>query len=96
MDDEQELQEILDSAPDPEDDASRVLFREECPECLGPVGEGCDDPRVLAGQPIGMYHCPGCGSMQVAGMAHIDCDRCEGKGWVPRALLQLWDGEREE
>ena len=28
------------------------------------------DPRALAGQPIGMYHCPECGEMVVAGMKH--------------------------
>ena len=34
------------------------------------------DPRELAGQPIGMYHCPDCGEMVVAGMEH-----------TPRAVL---------
>lgn len=28
------------------------------------------DPRLLAGQPIGMFHCPECGEMVVAGMPH--------------------------
>jgi len=28
------------------------------------------DPRLLAGQPIGMYHCPECGDMVVAGLEH--------------------------
>lgn len=28
------------------------------------------DPRELAGQPIGMYHCPECGEMVVAGIPH--------------------------
>lgn len=28
------------------------------------------DPRPLAGQPIGMLHCPLCGEMVIAGMAH--------------------------
>ena len=28
------------------------------------------DPRVLSGQPIGMYHCPDCGEMVLAGMKH--------------------------
>ncbi len=35
------------------------------------------DPMTMMGQPIGMYHCPGCGDMQVAGFPHtktcIDC-----------------------
>jgi hypothetical protein len=28
------------------------------------------DPRELVGQPIGMYHCPKCGEMVVAGLKH--------------------------
>lgn len=35
--------------------------------CLWPY-----DPLLLIGQPIGQYHCPYCGSMVIAGMAHID------------------------
>ena len=35
-----------------------VIF--ECPE----------DPEALVGQPIGMYHCPDCGEMVVAGCKH--------------------------
>lgn len=29
------------------------------------------DPKALAGQPIGMYHCEYCGEMQIAGMEHL-------------------------
>lgn len=28
------------------------------------------DPRVLLGEPIGMYHCPECGEMVIAGLPH--------------------------
>ena len=28
------------------------------------------DPRQYAGMPIGMYHCPYCGEMVIAGMSH--------------------------
>ena len=28
------------------------------------------DPRALAGKPIGMYHCPDCGDMVIAGLPH--------------------------
>ena len=28
------------------------------------------DPRQLKGYPIGMYHCPECGEMCLAGIAH--------------------------
>lgn len=35
----------------------------------------CDyDPTGLAGQPIGMFHCPDCGCMVLAGVAHPPCD----------------------
>jgi len=36
-----------------------------------------EDPEKLCGQPIGMYHCPYCGCMQVACMPHMcDSDLC--------------------
>lgn len=59
------------------------------------------DPRVLAGQPIGMYHCPDCGEMVVAGMEHTpknvlpDCmmpdgaDPCLGHQQVRERLREL-------
>ncbi|MNQ59435.1 hypothetical protein D3C85_736810 [compost metagenome] len=30
-----------------------------------------EHPEMLVGKPIGMYHCPECGAMQVGGMPHI-------------------------
>lgn len=31
----------------------------------------CDyDPRTLTGQPVGQFHCPRCGEVQIAGLAH--------------------------
>ena len=36
-----------------------------------------EDPIALAGQPLGMYHCPACGCMQIAGLKHLcDPDSC--------------------
>lgn len=32
------------------------------------------DPRSLAGLPIGMFHCPACGCMVLAGVVHPPCD----------------------
>ena len=102
MDDEEELQEKLESTSELGESNTSIrndpFFRETCPECLAPVGEECDDPRTLAGQALGMYHCPGCGVMQVAGMAHIDCDFCQGSGWVRRTLMTEQDflGERDD
>lgn len=31
-------------------------------------------PELLAGQPIGQYHCPSCGCMVVAGIPHLPHD----------------------
>jgi hypothetical protein len=28
------------------------------------------DPREMTGKPIGMFHCPVCGQMVIAGMEH--------------------------
>ena len=38
--------------------------RRPCPE----------DPVLLLGKPIGMYHCPYCGDMQLAGLPHLPPD----------------------
>lgn len=39
-----------------------------------------EDPAKLLGQPIGMYHCPECGSMLVAGIPHFRvCWWCKGE-----------------
>lgn len=36
---------------------------------------GCPhDPRDHSGTPLGMYHCPLCGNMVVAGCAHTPID----------------------
>jgi hypothetical protein len=41
--------------------------RVKCPE----------DPRLLLGAPLGQYHCPDCGCMQIAGCDHFcDSDAC--------------------
>ena len=35
-----------------------------------------EDPRVLYLAPLGQYHCPVCGCMQLAGLPHIHEDVC--------------------
>jgi hypothetical protein len=36
-----------------------------------------EDPVRLLGQPLGMYHCPDCGCMKIAGVEHLcDPDDC--------------------
>ncbi len=57
-------------------------MREMCGRCYDEVDEvfpaNCaEKPEELIGQPLGMYHCPDCGAMVVAGMHHPDlCKRC--------------------
>lgn len=49
--------------------------RKPCPE----------QPILLTGQPIGMYHCPVCLEMQLAAMPHLppdeDYERMTGQPW---------------
>lgn len=33
-----------------------------------------EQPILLTGMPIGQYHCPGCGDMQLASIPHLDPD----------------------
>jgi hypothetical protein len=42
---------------------------------IGDDGRPCPmplDPLLMFGQPLGMYHCPWCGSMILAGVPHVD------------------------
>lgn len=79
----------------PPDTAASVPIK--CPSCYQAKGPGCDDPVALRGQPIGQYHCPRCGVMQVAGIPHIDCDMCDGTGRleVPQAIFDRHAEEYE-
>lgn len=53
-----------------------------CGRCYGNADPlypaNCQEkPELLAGKPIGQYHCPDCGAMVLAGMKHPDmCKRC--------------------
>lgn len=51
--------------------------RKPCPE----------KPEALLGLPIGMYHCPSCGEMQLAGLPHAKPDDAYedmfGAPWPP-------------
>lgn len=47
------------------------------------LGQRCPwpwEPQQLAGAPIGQYHCPYCGAMVVAGVAHLDYSSITGEG----------------
>lgn len=46
------------------------------------------DPKTMAGQPVGMYHCPECGEMVVAGMDHPDYDDVDLGGMTEEQLRQ--------
>lgn len=57
-----------------------------------------EDPVALLGLPLGMYHCPECGCMQVAGTEHVcdaqdclleDCD-CLPAGLHRSSNLEAW------
>ncbi len=41
-------------------DVAGVLYPANCEE----------KPELLIGQPLGMYHCPDCGAMVLAGLPH--------------------------
>lgn len=62
-----------------------------------------EDPEKLAGQPIGMYHCPDCGCMVLAGMKHgpHEEDVCQLRivgtyDGVKKTLQDLWDDYLKE
>jgi hypothetical protein len=39
-----------------------------------------EKPELLRGAPLGMYHCPECGAMVLAGVPHGDlCRRCHDR-----------------
>lgn len=51
---------------------------------MNEVGERCPwpwDPQQLAGAPIGQYHCPYCGGMQMAGVPHLE--------YTPRDIAEM-------
>lgn len=58
-----------------------------CGRCLKEFPEhyikssGCNEkPEEKIGQPIGMYHCPECDTMLVAGVKHLPiCIECKRK-----------------
>lgn len=59
----------------PEDMTKTALPFEGIEGPMNELGERCPwpwDPQQLLGAPLGQYHCPYCGGMQVAGMEHAD------------------------
>lgn len=70
--------EMVQADPDHQGDAVVYLDGEEITdtmaiqEMIADIMEGeCDhDPRSQSGQSTGMYHCPDCGEMVVAGLPH--------------------------
>lgn len=63
------------STIEPKDAKDLQLPRDDIKGPLNEMGEPCPwpwDPPQLKGAPIGMYHCPYCGAMVMAGMDHPD------------------------
>ena len=56
-----------------------------CGRCYQEVDKifpaNCDEkPEILAGEPIGQYHCPDCGAMVLAGITHPEvCNLCRDR-----------------
>lgn len=72
-------------------------------EWQGKKRKPCEEqPILLAGMPIGMYHCPNCGMMVVAGMPHTspqepeDQDPMYPLGPYEREYGQPWPPGYEE
>ena len=62
---------------DPKDAADITLPWNGIEGPLNEIGERCPWPwhsQQLVGAPMGQYHCPYCGGMVIAGMAHFDWD----------------------
>lgn len=69
----------------PKDMVDKKLPWEGIEGPMNELGERCPwpwDPQQLVGAPLGQYHCPYCGGMQVAGTEHLDfsgtCIACLG------------------
>lgn len=63
------------SPQDAAEDGIDLTVRLDITAPLNEMGERCPwpwDPQMLAGKPIGQYHCPYCGAMVIAGIPHTD------------------------
>jgi len=72
-----------------------------------PSEDSCPEkPEKLLGLPIGMYHCPYCGMMVIAGLPHpkevnmdidkIDIDiECYQCGTILELCIELMDGQTD-
>ncbi len=66
---------------EPKDAINITLPHEGIHGPLNEMDEECPwpwDPQQLVGVPLGQYHCPYCGGMQIAGMEHVDFRDLEG------------------
>lgn len=83
MDDKNQFsKDYVPETGDPYDGQSQPNFDHLCCACfaegVGLVETNClEKPERLLGQPLGMYHCPDCGAMIMAGLTHPPiCKRC--------------------
>lgn len=83
------------------EDAHQAMAEKMCGRCYDVVDElfapNCDEkPEDLLGQPIGMYHCPDCGAMVVAGIPHPHlCQRCIDQQHPGIDIIKLTDEQKE-
>lgn len=57
------------------DQELNLTVRTDITAPLNEEGERCPwpwEPEQLVGAPLGMYHCPYCGAMVIAGIKHLD------------------------
>lgn len=64
------------------------------PDLIAVRARSCPyDPSALLGVPLGMFHCPSCGCMVVAGLEHGPCfpSFCPAaeEGWHPGPLIEV-------
>lgn len=60
--------------------------------CNGRCEDCPEDPRLMVGEAIGMYHCPYCAMMLLAGSAHATCAELD-TALDNAADVDLLDGE---
>lgn len=68
----------------PADAKDIVLPADDITGPVNEMGEPCPwpwDPQQLVGAPLGMYHCPYCGAMVVAGLPHPDYAELASGEW---------------
>jgi hypothetical protein len=53
------------------------------------------NPTIYKDKPIGMFHCPWCGEMVLAGILHVDYDEIEFEEEEYKTLVKVMEEELE-